>query len=271
MKLKKVIGAQKTETAAETDSSFKTSSPLMRDIYEKVKSVSRLEKHLILIGEIGVGKKNLAQAIHRNSSRSDGPFLSFYCMSTNEDEVKEAFWETVSVENGHLQLKFEVLEDARNGTLYLNKFSELTSEFMMNIIDSYLHGCHQLFRYSISSSPRLIISISQDSFQQLVKTDTWEKMIVALNAVSIILPPLRERPEDIHSFVEIFLSEVREANPTWNHLKMTTEALQECISFNWPGNVRQLKNAIMQGALLSRGNTIECRHLPFSMNWQFPY
>ena len=271
MKLKKVKGAPKTDTAAETDMSFQTSSPLMKDIYEKVKNVSRLDKHLILIGESGVGKKNLAQAIHRNSTRSDGPFISFYCMSTNEDEVKQAFWETISVENGHVQLKFEVLEAARNGTLYLNKFSELTPSFMMNIIESYLHGCHQLFRYTVSSSPRLIISISQDAFQELVKTDTWEKLIVLLNAVSIILPPLRERPEDIHSLVEIFLSEARKANPTWIHLKMTKEALHECIRFNWPGNVRQLKNAIIQGALLSRGNTIESRHLPFSMNWQFPY
>lgn len=258
-------------TKTEVETSFQTNSPLMKDIYQKVKSIARLDKHLVLIGEIGVGKKSLAHAIHRNSSRSQGPFHSFYCMNTNEDEFKEAFWEQVHVENEHLLLKYDILEKASNGILYLNKFSEMTTAFKLNIIDSYIHGCNQLFRYNFATSPRLIISISQDSFQQFLKTEVWNKLLMLLNPISIMLPPLRERREDIPAFIETFIEEARSSEPAWYRLGITDEALRECLAYKWPGNVRQLKNAIFQGALLSQGYLIECHHLPFSMNWQLPY
>ncbi|MFU8861725.1 MAG: sigma 54-interacting transcriptional regulator [Cyclonatronaceae bacterium] len=255
----------------EFESSFQTKSPLMRDIFQKVKSIAQLEKHLILIGEIGVGKKNMAHAIHRNSSRATGPFHSFYCINTNEDEFKEAFWEQVYVENDHLLLKYDVLEKASNGILYLNKFSEMSAAFMLNIIDSYIHGCNQLFRYNQTLSPRLIISISQDSFQEFMKTDVWKKILALLNPVSIMIPPLRERREDIPAFIQKFIEEARISESAWHRLDIADGAMQECLAYRWPGNMRQLKNAIYQGALLSQGNLIECNHLPFSINWQLPY
>lgn len=255
----------------EVDPSFQTKSPLMKDIFQKVLSFARQDKHLVLIGEIGVGKKNLAHAIHRNSSRANGPFHSFYCMNTNEDEFKEAFWEQVRFENEHLTLRYDMLEKASNGILYLNKFSELTTDFKMNIIESYIHGCNQLFRYNFATSPRLIISISQDSFQQFMKTEVWSKLLTLLNPVSIMLPPLRERREDIPGFIQAFIEEAKSAEPTWHGLGITDDAIRECIAYKWPGNVRQLRNAIAQGALLSQGQMIDCQHLPFSMNWQLPY
>jgi len=258
-------------TQVEVEPSFQTNSPLMKDIYQKVKSIALLDTHLVLIGEIGVGKKSLAHAIHRNSSRAKGPFHSFYCMNTNEEEFKEAFWEQVHFENEHLLLRYDVLEKASNGILYLNKFSELTTAFMLNIIESYVHGCKQLFRYSITTSPRLIISISQDSYQQLIQTEAWAKLLMLLNPISMIIPPLRERKEDIQAFITTFIEEARSSEPTWHRLGISDAAMSECLAYRWPGNIRQLKNAIFQGALLSHGSLIECKHLPFSMNWQLPY
>jgi DNA-binding NtrC family response regulator len=258
-------------SAIEVESYFQTNSPLMKDIYQKAKRIARIDTHLVLIGEIGVGKKSMAHAIHRNSSRAEGPFHSFYCVNTNEDEFKEAFWEQVHIENEHLLLKYDLLEKASNGILYLNKFSELTTAFMLNIIESYIYGCHQLFRYNVAASPRLIISISQDSYLQLMKTEVWEKLLMLLNPVSIILPPLRERREDIRAFIVTFIEEARSSEPAWYRLDISDDAMRECLAYKWPGNIRQLKNAIFQGALLSHGTVIECHHLPFSINWQLPY
>jgi DNA-binding NtrC family response regulator len=263
------ISLQNTEI--ESKSFFETLSPLMKDIFQKVESIARLDKHLIMIGEIGVGKNRLAHAIHKNSSRAKGPFHSFYCMNINEEEFKAAFREQVHVENEHLLLKYDLLEKASNGTIYFIKFSELTNAFMLSIIESYIHGCNQLFRYNLAISPRLIISIRQDSFQQFIKTEVWNRLLQLLNPVSIMLPPLRERREDIPALIETFINEARNAEPAWYHLGIKDDALQECLAYRWPGNIRQLRNAIFQGALLSQGGLIECRHLPFSMNWQLPY
>jgi len=249
---------------------FQSNSPLMKDIYKKVQRIAYKENHLILVGETGVGKKSLAQAIHRNSDRIKGPFYSFYCMA-NEDEFKEAFWEQVRVENDHLTLKFDLLEKASNGILYLNKFSELTTDFKLELIESYIHGCNQLYRYNLSASPRLIISINQNSWQGFIQTEEWNKILSLLNPVSLMLPPLRERKEDIPELIKIFIEEAKNSDSNWSNLRITDDAMRECLNYKWPGNIRQLKNAIFQGAVLSNGGLIESKHLPFSMNWQLPY
>lgn len=253
------------------DSSFSTNSVLMKDIFKKVKSIARLDKHLILIGEIGVGKKRLAHIIHKHSHRKHGPFHSFYCIDMNEAKVKEAFWEHIYIENEHLHLKYDVLEKASGGILYLDQFSELSNSFMLNVIDSYIRGCNQLFKYNPVYSPRLIISISQDAFQRIINSEVWNHILKSLNPISIMLPPLRERKEDIPALIETFLDEVKNTEPEWHNLDIAPEAMSECLMYAWPGNVRQLKNAIMQGAVLSHGKIIECHHLPFSMNWKLPY
>ncbi|MEX1261873.1 MAG: sigma 54-interacting transcriptional regulator [Balneolaceae bacterium] len=262
--------AQRNKYSRE-ESRFNSDSSLMKDIFKKVKSIARLEKHVILIGEIGVGKKRLAHTIHNHSNRADGPFHSFYCIDINEAEFKEAFWEHIHFENEHLQIKYDVLEKSGGGILYLDQFSELSSSFMLNVIDSYIRGCKQLFKYNPSLAPRLIISISQDAFQRLTKTEVWSKLLKSLNPISIMLPPLRERKEDIPILIKTFLEEAKKSEPGWNNLSMSQSAINDCILYTWPGNVRQLKNAIIQGAVLSHGEVIESSHLPFSMNWKLPY
>ncbi|MCC5941158.1 MAG: sigma 54-interacting transcriptional regulator [Balneolaceae bacterium] len=248
-----------------------TESILMRDIFTKVKSIALLEQHIVLIGEIGVGKKRLAQIIHRCSLRENGPFHTFYCIDVTEAKFKEAFWEHIHFENEHLQIKYEALEKAGGGILYLDQFSELSGEYMLNIVNSYIRGCNQLFKYNISMFPRLILSISQDSFQKLAKTKVWGELLKILNPISIMLPPLRERKEDIPALIKTFLAEAKSSEPSWQNLAITPEAVNECKIYAWPGNVRQLKNAILQGSVLSHGSTIESHHLPFSMNWKLPY
>lgn len=243
----------------------------MRDIFTKVKSISLLKKHIVLIGEIGVGKKRLAQIIHKRSRLAEMPFHTFYCIDITETKFKEAFWEHIHFENEHLQIKYEALEKAGGGILYLDQFSELSGEYMLNIVHSYIRGCNQLFKYNMSMSPRLILSISQDAFQNLSKTDEWNQLLKLLNPISIMLPPLRERKEDIPVLIKTFLAEARSSDSAWKNLSITTEAVNECKIYSWPGNVRQLKNAILQGSILSHGKTIECHHLPFSMNWKLPY
>lgn len=251
--------------------SFNTNSYLMKDIFKKVVSIARLDKHVILIGEIGVGKKRLAHMIHRFSLRHKGPFHSFYCIDINEADFKEAFWEHIHLESEHIRLKYDVLEKAGNGILYLDQFSELSGAFMLNVIQSYLRGCEQLFKYNPVISPRLIISISQEAYQRLSNSEVWMQILRLLNPISIMIPPLRERKEDIPALVKTFMDEVRASEGGYENLSISREAVNECILYHWPGNVRQLKNAIMQGSVLSHGEVIESHHLPFSMNWKLPY
>lgn len=254
-----------------TDIEKASRSVLMRDIFYKLLSIAKLDSNAIVIGEIGSGKKRLAEIIHQNSYRADGPFYSFYCLDMDEERYKDAFWGHLQFEDENLTLKYDALEKASGGILYLDQFSELPPSLMLNIIESYLKGTKQLFRYDKTHKPRLVISFNQHSFHKILDTSLWEQLLNLLDPVVVMLPPLRERKEDIPLLIEHFMDEIREKNKEWKDLRISAQALCECFNYSWPGNLRQLKNAILQGAILSYGKTIECKHLPFSMTWQLPY
>lgn len=246
-------------------------SVLMQDILNKVIRVAHIDTHVLIVGEIGSGKKRIAKVIHKNSIRSDGPFYSFYCVDINEKEYKEAFWEHLHFDEEHITLKYDAIEKASGGILYLDQFSELSAQFMLNIINSFVKSSDQLFRYDISSRPRLIISMNQESYQNVSHTAEWATILNKIDPVELMLPPLRERREDIPIIIASFIREINTKNSKWSNLNISDEALEECCKYHWPGNIRQLKNAILQGAILSHGETIKSCHLPFSMSWKLPY
>lgn len=246
-------------------------SALMQDIFFKILRLAKLDSNVIIIGEIGSGKKRLAHIIHENSHRAQGPFHSFYCVDIDENDYKNAFWGHLTFGVNSIALRYDALEKASNGILYLDQFSELPANYMINILDSYSKGCAQLFRFNKLATPRLIISINQESYNKILRSSTWEKMLDELDPVVIMLPPLRERREDIPILINYFLKEIKENSKEFKDLDISTQALYDCFNYSWPGNIRQLKNAIMQGAILSYGQTIKSEHLPFSMSWKLPY
>lgn len=254
-----------------TNLEHSSQSILMQDIFYKILSLAKMDSNVILVGEIGSGKKHLSRTIHANSDRAEGPFYSFYCVDINEKDYKDAFWGHLQIEDNHISLKYEALEEACGGTLYLDQFSELSVDQMLNLIDSYMKGCKQLYRYNTKIKPRLIISINQESYSEILHEPIWEKLLSYLNPIVIMLPPLRERKEDIPILINHFLKEIKKDHSEYVNLKISTQALTKCINYSWPGNIRQLKNAILQGAILSYGQTIEAHHLPFSMSWKLPY
>lgn len=262
---------ENTKSVCNDLTSIQTNSSLMRDIYKKVLNIAKLDKHVIIIGEIGSGKKRLAHTLHMNSSRSNGPFHSFYCVDIDETEYKDAFWEHIKFEDEHIVLKYDAIEKASNGILYLDQFSELPSPYMVNIIESFQKGCDQLFRYNEASRPRLVLSFNQASYQRMLYSSTWQRLLSLLDPISIMLPPLRERKEDIPGLIDCFLEEIKLKSTESHDVSISPDVLQECTTYFWPGNVRQLKNALIQGAVLSNGKTIQKEHLPFSLSWKLPY
>ena len=246
-------------------------SPLMKDIYTKAQALAQLDNPVIIVGEIGTGKKHMSRYIHRHSNRKNEPFHCFYCVDIDEDSYKEAFWEHVEIQGSHIVLTYDAIEKAAGGILYLDQFSEIEERFMLDIIESYQQGCRQIYRFNMSQAPRLFISINRESYRKMIGHSTWKALLDMLNPLVIMIPPLRERREDIPGLISLFMQKIRYNREQWFNLSISHQAMEACLHFNWPGNVRQLKNALLQGAILSNGKQIEVQHLPFSLNWRLPY
>ncbi|MEL7834362.1 sigma 54-interacting transcriptional regulator [Fodinibius sp. Rm-B-1B1-1] len=264
-----------TETKTVLLSDLETSfvSFLMQDIFHKVLQIAKLESNVVIVGEIGSGKKIIAETIHKNSNRLSKPFVSFYCVDINETDYKDAFWGQLNFEENQLTLRYDALEKAESGVLYLDQFSELSPKYMDQIIDSIHKGFHQLYRNNQNNKlkPRIILSFNQESYRDIINTDVWKVLLDKLDPMVIMLPPLRERKEDIPVLIDHFLEEIKKANADFKDLGISSQALSNCFNYSWPGNIRQLKNAILQGAILSFGQTIKSEHLPFTINWNLPY
>jgi DNA-binding NtrC family response regulator len=243
----------------------------MQDILNKVLHLAKSNNTVIIVGEGGAGKKRLARIIHENSRRSQNPFYSFYCVDVKEEEYKQVFREHLHLEEDFLILKYDALEEACGGSLYLDQFSELPIQFMYNIIQSFVKGSEQLYRHNDTEKPRLLITMNQQAYQNIIYTTIWNKILRLINPIALMLPPLRERKEDLPLIIDHTIHDIKNKREEWGNLEISSQALQKCLNYSWPGNIRQLKNALLQGAILSHGETIKSQHLPFSMSWQLPY
>ncbi|HLR76693.1 MAG TPA: sigma 54-interacting transcriptional regulator [Balneolaceae bacterium] len=252
-----------------TEKSFE--SILMRDILSKVLDIAKLNAPVVIIGEMGVGKKRVAQIIHENSRRAAYPFYPFYCLDLNRDDYDKAFREQLMLSDDHFVLKYDVIEKAYHGILFLEQFSELSEDLMINIVQSFIKGCEQLYRFNAEAKPRLVISINMGSYNDLIHSSEWQKILNLLNPYTIMIPPLRERKRDIPLLINSFLKHVKSKSSKFSELSISEEALEVCASHRWPGNIKQLHNALLQGILLSHKKTIESQHFPFSMQWKTPY
>lgn len=246
-------------------------SALMRNILCKILDLAKLESPVILIGEIGSGKKRMAQIIHENSARAPFPFYCFYCLDLTNEEYEEAFRAQLHISEDHFILGYNVIEKASRGVLYLDQFSELPPELMFNVIQAFQKGSQQLFRYNQAARPRLILSVNMESYAKLINIPKWESILRTLDPHTIMIPPLRERKEDIPVIVHSFIKTIKSTSESFRELSISESALDTCTSYSWPGNIIQLNNALMQGAVLSHGKTIESHHFPFSMHLKLPY
>lgn len=244
---------------------------LMNDIYQKVLLLAKTEFPVIFEGETGSGKHCLARVLHDNSNRSAGPLHFFYCPGIDESTWKDAFRENVSVCDDKIVIQFKAIEKAAGGTLVLYRFCELAEDEQSRILMLFLEGIRYVFRYANQMAPRLVLAMQPPAFQKMCKTAVWKNTMKSLLPVVVTVPPLRQYKQDIPLLIDFFLREIHQDSARGAKLGISETALRACCDYNWPGNIRQLKNALIQGATLSGGNTIELIHLPFSISWKLPY
>ena len=233
--------------------------PEMVRLYRLIDVISPSRLSILVLGETGAGKDVYAETIHRRSPRARAPFMRINCAALPENLLEaELFGYERGAFTGALQAKLGLFEAADGGTVFLDEIGEMTLSTQAKLLRVLESG--EVMRLGSVKSKRVdvrFVAATNRDLEALSQTGQFRSdLFFRLNGVSVTLPPLRRRPDDILPLAKTFLG------PAANMLSTAAESALR--NFRWPGNIRELKNVVERAALLSQGGAILPEHLLFS-------
>lgn len=235
----------------------------MQDLKSKITRLARAVGCVLIRGESGAGKELVARAVHRNSPRADRPLLSVNCAAIPADIMESQLFghragAFTSADRDHVGF----FQQADTGTLFLDEVGELTLEGQAKLL-RILEG-HPFLpvgaTQQISVDVRVIAATNQDLQSYVRQKKFREDLFYRLSVFELQVPPLRDRGSDIALLLDFFFEHFRHLHGR-PQLTLSDEARQKLLSYNWPGNVRQLRNVIDSAVVLAAGNRIELTDL----------
>ena len=241
-----------------------TKSDTMHKIFRTIRKVSGYSTGVLIMGESGTGKELIARAIHYESSLKGGPFVPVNLAAIPENlleselfgHVKGAFTDAVRDRPG-------LFEEAHKGTLFLDEIGELPVSLQVKLLRALQEG--EIRRVgattSVKVSVRIIAATAKDLEQEMKSGTFRDDLYFRLNVISMRLPPLRERREDIPLLVERFIAKFNEKLGL-SVTGIDKDALGSLMTYAWPGNIRELENCMERAMILSDSETIKKIDLP---------
>lgn len=245
---------------------IRTTCPRMKDLLELALQVAPSESSLLLQGETGTGKEHLARAIHHSSTRSSGPFVPLHCAALSESLLEsELFGHVEGAFTGASRSRRGYFELADGGTIFLDEIGELSQASQVKLLRVLQEHSVQPIgsEESIPLSIRLIAASNRNLVQEVKEERFRADLYYRLSVVSLELPPLRERREDIPDMARQLLRLNREAQQR-QILDLSPEALDALMAYEWPGNIRELANVLERAVLLTTTHEISTTSLPFT-------
>ena len=234
-------------------------------LQHEVERVARSDAKVLITGESGVGKEIVARSIHTRSPRAGHVFAPVNCAGLPETLLEsELFGHVKGSFTGAYRDKPGKMETAHLGTVFLDEVGEMTLRMQGMLLRFLETG--ELQKVGADGSTRhvnvRVIAATNRDLRELVARGVFrEDLFYRLNVIHIMVPPLRERRQDIPLLVNQFLSQFATANRT-QMLTVSPEAMNTLIAYSWPGNVRELENAMERLVVTLQGTTIEAEHLP---------
>ena len=242
-----------------------TNSPLMHDILKTITRLASSGYPVLLIGESGTGKELLSKAVHEASAHAAGPFVPLNCGAIPETVMEsELFGHEMGAFTGAHARKPGLLELADNGTLFLDEIGEMPQQLQVKFLRVIETG--RFFRVGgtreVAVNVKFLAATNKDLKREVEKGGFREDLYYRISALTIHVPPLRERKEDIPLLVEHCIK----TNPLFKTKKFSAEALRVLSAYDWPGNVRELQNVVHRALLLSQNDMIVPADLPSDMD-----
>jgi two-component system, NtrC family, response regulator AtoC len=240
-------------------------SPAMQEVYKTIGKVAKADATVLITGESGTGKELVAEALHFNSNRRSGPMVKVSCAALPETLLEaELFGHEKGSFTGAMTQRRGRFEMADKGTIFLDEIGEMTVPTQTKLLRVLQERKIERIgsNLPIKVDIRIIVATNKDLQKQVEQSKFRDDLYYRLNVINIHMPPLRDRKEDIPSLVEHFLAKHR-YSATAQPAAISEEAIRRLMEYNWPGNVRELENVIERAVVLSRGQIITSRELPF--------
>jgi two-component system NtrC family response regulator len=241
------------------------SSPAMVDLRAEIERVARSDAKVLITGESGSGKELVAQAIHNNSTRAERPFVAVNCAGLPETLLEsELFGHVKGSFTGAYRDKLGKLEMADQGSMFLDEIGEMTLR-MQGLLLRFLEtgelqkvGADRV----VGRVDVRVVAATNRNLRDMIAQGTFrEDLFYRLNVIHLLVPPLRDRKEDIPVLAGHFLRHFTQ-NDTYVPREISPEAMDVLVHYSWPGNVRELENVIERLAVTGGSETIQLEHLP---------
>jgi two-component system NtrC family response regulator len=235
----------------------------MRSLFDTIRKVATTDAPVLLLGESGTGKEMAAQAIHQCGARKKGPFVAINCSAIPESLLESELFghEKGSFTGAHVQRKGRI-ESAIGGTLFLDEIGEIPLPLQVKLLRFLQEQCIERVggRQSIPIDARIITATNADLKKAMGNGTFREDLFYRLAVVKIVLPPLRDRENDIRMLARFFLQRFS-TQAGKAGLGFDPEAVQALCHNSWPGNVRQLENCIHRAVIMAEGKRVTVRDL----------
>ncbi len=236
----------------------------MRQVMDMVGQVAPSSATVLLLGESGTGKELFARAIHNQSSRAQRPFIALNCAALPESILEaELFGHEKGAFTGATARRQGRFELADSGTLFLDEIGEMSTQVQVKLLRVLQEGEFERLggTQTLKVNVRIIAATNKDLEAEVAAGRFREDLFYRLNVISLTLPPLRERKDDVallaHHFIKLYAAK--------NGKRITglsREALDALMVWHWPGNVRELENAVERAVVLCRGESLALEDLP---------
>src|SRR6266851_5576247 len=241
------------------------SSGAMQDLYSMVERIAWSDISVLIFGETGVGKERLAEAVHKNSRRASMPFLRLNCAALTETLLEsELFGHEKGSFTGAQSAKAGLLESANGGTVFLDEVGDMpmtTQVKLLRVIEE-----RKVRRVGalkpLPIDVRFVAATNRDLELEVQRGSFRKDLFFRLNGISFVIPPLRERVGEIEGLAGRLIGESYRRMGRAKEPELSPEVLALLQQYPWPGNIRELRNAIERAVLLCTGDRLELAHLP---------
>lgn len=241
-------------------------SPAIKNLIAFIKKAAISDSNVLILGETGVGKELAAKAIHCESNRKDKPFIKINCGNLNENLVEsELYGHRKGAFTGAFIDRPGLIEAASGGTFFFDEIGDISLSLQAKLLsvieDKEIRRVGENIFRKIDT--RFIFATNKDLFNLVTKGKFRQDLFYRINILTIYIPPLRERKEDIPLLIESILEREKSKNSV--DITITNDALDKICEYSFPGNVRELENILKRAYELSAHNTIKEENIIFQM------